>query len=67
MTITITAEQFYIGIIVFLSIVQMFQWSAIKKLEKECQSIWKQVEGLANLLASSLVATQKELEKKQDK
>ena len=43
MTVTITQEHFYIGTIVFLVLMQVLQWNAISKLQKECDRIWEQL------------------------
>ena len=67
MTITVTQEQVYLGVIVFLCILQMLQWAAIKKLEKECSSLWEQMRGMATTLVNTLDVIKKELDKKENK
>ncbi len=49
MTITLTQEHLYIGVIVLLIILQVVQWVTIKKLQNECDRIWEQPEQLLKI------------------
>ena len=59
MTITLTAEQVYIGIIVFLMVLQVVQWVSIKKLQREVEQIWGQIAIVAATLSYQVNSIQK--------
>jgi hypothetical protein len=42
MTVTFTPEHLYIGIILILVGLQIYQLRIVNKLEKECDDIWAQ-------------------------
>jgi hypothetical protein len=67
MTITLTAEHLYIGIIVILMIIQIYQQTLIKKLEKECDDIWAQLGTLVGNITSQVLSMQKDINGKKDK
>lgn len=67
MTITFTPEHLYIGIIVFLMIIQIYQQRTIKKLERECDDIWAQLGTLVGNITSQMLSMQKDINDKQDK
>jgi hypothetical protein len=67
MTITFTPEHLYIGIIVFLMIIQIYQQRTIKKLERECDDIWAQMGTLVGNITSQMLSMQKDINDKQDK
>jgi hypothetical protein len=67
MTITVTETQVYVGIIIVLMIVQMYQQRVISKLEKETKQIWEQIGILVVSLGTELGNMQKDLNKKEDK
>ena len=67
MTITITQEHFYLGVIVLLMIVQMFQWRAIYKLKGECDKIWEQLGTLVSGVSNQIISIQRDLSGKEDK
>ena len=67
MTITITQEHFYIGLIVFLMILQVLQWRSINKLKKECDRIWEQLGTLVSGVRNQIISIQKDLNSKEDK
>jgi hypothetical protein len=67
MTITLTPEHFYIGIIVLLMGIQIYQQRSIKKLEKECDDIWSQMGTLVGNITSQMLSMQKDISDKQDK
>lgn len=43
MTFTVTTEQVYLGIIIVLMIVQIFQWKSIYSLKNQVDQIWTQI------------------------
>lgn len=67
MTVTVTETQVYVGIIILLMIVQMYQHRVIIKLEKETKQIWEQIGILVVSLGAELGNMQKDLNKKEDK
>lgn len=67
MTITITEQQMYIGIIILLLLLQIYQQVQIKKLEKECSNLWEQLGVLVASLTSQIIQLQRDINSKQDK
>ena len=67
MTITFTQEHLYIGIILILVGLQIYQLRLIKKLEKECDDIWAQLGTLVGNITSQIMSLQKDINDKQDK
>jgi hypothetical protein len=67
MTITLTPEHLYIGIIIILVGLQLYQLRLIKKLEKECDDIWAQLGTLVGNITSQILSLQKDLNSKEDK
>lgn len=67
MTITITQEHIYIGVIAFLMILQIFQWRAINKLKGECDRIWEQLGTLVSGVSNQIISIQRDLNSKEDK
>lgn len=67
MTVTITQEHFYIGVIVLLMVLQIFQWRFIYKLNKECDRIWEQLGTLVSGVSNQIISIQKDLSTKEDK
>lgn len=67
MTITFTPEHLYIGIILILVGLQIYQLRLVNKLEKECDDIWAQLGTLVGNITSQILSLQKELNDKQDK
>jgi hypothetical protein len=57
----------YIGIIVFLLILQIYQQGQIKKLEKDCSELWGQLGTLIANLSNQMLQIQKDINSKQDK
>ena len=67
MTLTLTPEHLYIGIIVILVAIQLYQQRTINKLEKECDDIWSQMGTLVGNITSQMLSMQKDINDKQDK
>jgi hypothetical protein len=67
MTVTFTQEHLYIGIIIILAGLQIYQLRLIKKLEKECDDIWAQLGTLVGNITSQILSLQKDLNGKEDK
>ncbi len=67
MTITFTQEHLYIGIIVLLVGIQIYQQRIIKNLEKECDDIWAQLGALVGNMTKEIISIQKDIANKQDK
>jgi len=67
MTVTFTPEHIYIGIIILLMGIQIYQQKTIKKLEKECDDIWSQMGTLVGNITSQMLSLQKDLNGKEDK
>lgn len=67
MTVTITGEHVYLGVIGLLMVLQIFQWRAIGKLQKECSSLWEQIRVLVVNISNQITAIQKDLDSKENK
>ena len=67
MTVTFTPEHLYIGIIVILIGLQIYQLRLINKLEKDCDDIWAQLGTLVGNITSQILSLQKDLNSKEDK
>ena len=67
MTVTLTQEHLYLGIIIILAGLQIYQLRLIKKLEKECDDIWAQLGTLVGNITSQILSLQKDLNGKEDK
>jgi len=67
MTITFTQEHLYIGIIVVLVGIQIYQQRIIRNLEKECDDIWAQLGALVGNMTKEIISIQKDIANKQDK
>lgn len=67
MTVTFTQEHIYIGIIIVLVGIQIYQQKLIKSLEKECDDIWAQLGTLVGSVSKELLSIQKDIASKQDK
>jgi len=60
MTVTLTQEHLYVGIIIVLIGIQIYQQKIIKKLEKEVDDIWSQMAALVANISIQLTASQKD-------
>lgn len=60
MTVTLTHEHLYIGIIFLLMGIQIYQRTLIKKLQKEVDDIWSQMAALVANISIQLTASQKD-------
>ena len=67
MTVTINPEHVYVGIILLLMLIQVYQQRTIKKLERDCESLWQQMGTLLTTLTSQMMSLQKDINNKQDK
>lgn len=67
MTITFTEEHLYVGIIIILMAIQVYQQRAIRALEKECDDIWTQLGTLVGSVSKEIISIQKDIASKQDK
>ena len=57
MTFTLTQEHFYLGIILLLMVIQMFQWKQIFTLKSEVQKLWNQISVWNTMVAMKLLDT----------
>lgn len=67
MTINLTQEYLYVGIILILMAIQVYQQKRIAKLEKEVDDIWLQLGVLSQGVTNKLMDLLKDLNNKQDK
>lgn len=67
MTINLTQEHLYVGIILILMAIQVYQQKRIAKLEKEVDDIWLQLGVLSQGVTNKLMDLLKDLNNKQDK
>ena len=67
MTVTLTIETLYIAIIVILMVLQIYQFTRVKYLEKEVKDLWDQIGTLTYSITGKFLDMQKDLNNKQDK
>ena len=67
MTVTLTIETLYIAIIVILMVLQIYQFTRVKYLEKEVKDLWDQIGTLTYSITGKFLDMQKDLNDKQDK
>jgi phage-related tail protein len=67
MTVTLTIETLYIAIIVILMVLQIYQFTRVKYLEKEVKDLWDQIGTLTFSITGKFLEVQKDLNDKQDK
>lgn len=60
MTIILEEKHFYIGIILFLMLLQILQQRKIAKLTKEVESIWSQLGTLALGISNKIIELEKD-------
>lgn len=63
MNITITMENVYMFVSIFLLIMQAYQHYQMNKNEKEIKQLWDQISTFNTMVALKLLETQKELAK----
>ena len=67
MTVTLTIETLYIAIIVILMILQIYQFTRVKYLEKEIKDLWDQIGTLTFSINGKFLEVRNDLNNKQDK
>ena len=67
MTVTLTIETLYIAIIVILMIIQIYQLTRVKYLEKEIKDLWDQIGTLTFSITGKFLEVRNDLNNKQDK
>lgn len=67
MTLTLTQEQVYVGIILILMAIQMIQWKQIFNLKSEVHKLWDQISIWNTMVAMKLLETQKDIDKLNNK
>lgn len=67
MTVTLTQEHVYLGIILFLMGMQVIQWAQINKLKSEVSKLWNQISVWNTMIAMKFLDTQKEIDKLNNK
>jgi len=67
MTFTVSDNQLYVGIIVVLILIQLYQQKLIRGLQKETNDIWSQIAILVTTLSAEITGLQKSLSNKKDK
>jgi hypothetical protein len=55
MTITITTENVYLGLIFMFMAIQIYQWREIFKLKREAKQIWDQIRVLTINVAAEIM------------
>ena len=63
MNITITMENVYMFVSIFLLIMQVYQHYQLDKVKKEIKQLWDQISTFNTMVALKLLETQKELSK----
>jgi uncharacterized membrane protein len=61
MNITITTENIYMFVSIFLLIMQVYQQYKLDKAKKEIKQLWDQISTWNTIVALKLLETQKEL------
>ena len=67
MTVTITETSFYLGVVLFLLVAQVYHQIQIKKLEKDAKQLWEQISILVVSISEQMLQQQKDINEKQDK
>ena len=67
MTVTITETSFYLGVVLFLLVAQVYHQIQIKKLEKDAKQLWEQISILVVSISAQMLQQQKDINEKQDK
>lgn len=67
MTITVNPEYVYLGVVLILMLIQVFQWIATSKLKKEVSSLWTQISIIAVSSGTILEKIEKKLDAKEDR
>lgn len=67
MTVTLTIETLYIAIIIILMIIQIYQLTRVKNLEKEVKDLWDQIGTLTFSITGKFLEVRNDLNNKQDK
>ena len=67
MTVTLTIETLYIAIIIILMIIQIYQLTRVKYLEKEVKDLWDQIGTLTFSITGKFLEVRNDLNNKQDK
>ena len=67
MTVTLSIETLYIAIILILMVLQIYQFTRVKYLEKEVKDLWDQIGTLTYSITGKFLDMQKDLNDKQDK
>lgn len=67
MTINLTETNIYVGIILVLLAMQIYQQFAIRRLEKESKDLWDQLGTLTYTITTKMLEIHKDLNSKQDK
>ena len=62
MTIDITPERLYLGITVFLLVMQISQHYRLTKLENEVHNVWNQISILITTISTKLLDLDKKIE-----
>ena len=67
MTFTITGYQFYIGVVIAIVLVQIYQQKQIRDLQKEKEKLWDQISIFVSAIAVQIVQLQEDVKNKQTK
>ena len=67
MTVTITETSFYLGVVLFLLVAQVYHQIQIKKLEKDAKQLLEQISILVVSISAQMLQQQKDINEKQDK
>ena len=67
MNFTITQEQFYLGIVIILLVLQVYQYRQLDKAKSEIKKLWDQISVFNTMVAMKLLENQKELDKLKEK
>jgi hypothetical protein len=64
MTINLTTEQLYFGVIIFLGVLQIYQWYYILNMKRQLNAIWSQIASMALIFYSKEAIKNAETENK---
>ena len=67
MTFTITESNLYLGIVLTLMAIQIYQHTRIEKLKKETEKLWDQIAIMATTFSMYLATVEKQKQEKEDK
>lgn len=67
MTITVTSEYLYLGVVLILMIIQAVQWFILSRVKREVSDLWTQISIIAVSSSQMLEKLEKKVDAKEDR